>query len=60
MFILPIIGFVVAIIINKRKAYFVSTKMKRFILFDLSYGWLIFTGMLVAYGLSITTALTKL
>lgn len=60
MFALPLIGFAIILLLNKRKTYIISTKIKRFVLFDLLYGWLIVNGFLIAYGLGIISKITKL
>lgn len=55
IFLLPVLGFILVIIINKKKSYFVSTRVKRFVLFDLLYGWMMINGLLIAYGLGLIT-----
>jgi hypothetical protein len=60
LFLLPVIGFILVIFINKKKPYFISTKIKRFVLFDLLYGWLMVNGFLVAYGLGMISKITIL
>lgn len=52
--LLPLLGFLIIILINKRHAYAVSAKIKRFVLMDLLYGWLMINGFLIAYGMGIT------
>lgn len=58
MFALPILGFAMIVLINKKRAYSISTKIKRFVLFDLLYSWLMINGFLIAYGLGVTTYLS--
>jgi hypothetical protein len=60
MFALPLIGFGIILLLNKRKTVIISTKIKRFVLFDLTYAWLIINGFLIAYGLGIITKISKL
>jgi hypothetical protein len=60
LFALPFLGFVIIMLVNKRQAYSVSTRIKRFVLFDLLYGWLMINGFLIAYGLGITAKLSRL
>lgn len=59
-FAIPLLGFIAIMIINKRKSYAISTKIKRFVLFDILYAWLMINGFLIVYGLGITTELPKL
>lgn len=60
VFLLPVLGFILVNIINKKKLYFVSTRVKRFVLFDLVYGWMMVNGLLIAYGLGLITHLSVL
>lgn len=53
--ILPAIIFMLVALLNKIGLLSISLKIKRFIFFDLTYGWLAVNGFLVAYGLGITT-----
>ena len=59
-FFIPLLGFIAIMLINIRKSYVISTKIKRFILFDILYAWLIINGFLIVYGLSLTTKDSKL
>jgi hypothetical protein len=53
MFLIPFLCFLVVIILNKKTAAYISTKVKRFVLFDILYGLLITNAFLIAYGLGI-------
>lgn len=57
---MPLITFAVIVLINKKKAYCVSTKVKRFALFDLLYCWMMVNGLLIAFGVGSTTYLSPL
>ena len=60
MFLIPFLCFGIVIIINKKTAAYISTKVKRFVLFDILYGLLITNAFLIAYGLGIITHKTSL
>lgn len=53
-FLLPLLGFLIIILINKRHAYAVSAKIKRFVLMDVLYAWLMINGFFIVYGMAIT------
>ena len=60
MFALPFLCFGIVIILNKKTAAYISTKVKRFVLFDILYGLLITNAFLIAYGLGIIAQKTSL
>lgn len=60
MFLMPFLCFGIVIILNKKTASYISTKVKRFVLFDILYGLFITNGFLIAYGLGIIAHKTTL
>jgi hypothetical protein len=60
MFLIPFVCFGIVIIINKKTAAYIATKVKRFVLFDILYGLLITNAFLIAYGLGIIAHKTSL
>ena len=53
-FLLPLLGFLIIILINKRHPYTISAKIKRFVIMDVLYAWLMINGFLIVYGIAIT------
>jgi hypothetical protein len=59
-YLLPLIGFLITVIVNKRIQPWVSVRIKKFIIQDLSYSWLLITGFLITYGLSLSVTSSDL
>lgn len=57
--LLPLIIFGILQIISKKKPGTIPNRIKRFVLYDLTFAWLVINGFLIAYGLSliVTTSL---
>lgn len=57
---MPAIIFFIIVFLNKRAITTITTKTKKFVFYDLTYSWLIVNGILVIYGLAITTSMKVL
>jgi hypothetical protein len=49
----PALLFLVLLVIGKKRPGLVTTRVKRFVLYDLSYAWLTVNGLLLSYGASL-------
>jgi len=52
--IIPLLIFVFMLVIGKKRPGFSSARIKRFVLYDLSYAWIVVNGFLLAYGTSLS------
>lgn len=51
--LVPALLFLLMLIIGKKKPGLVTNRIKRFVLYDLSYAWLTVNGLLLSYGASL-------
>ena len=57
--LLPLLLFAVLLVISKKRPGSVPNRTKRFVLYDLTYAWLIVNSFLIAYGLSLVITSTS-
>jgi hypothetical protein len=50
---LPLFLFAIFLLVSKRKPGLIPSRTKRFILYDLSYAWLMINGYLIIYGMAL-------
>lgn len=46
--------FAILLFLSKKKPGLVTSKIKRFVLYDLAYAWITVNGFLLAYGVSLS------
>ena len=51
--LVPALVFLIMLFVGKKKPGFVTTRIKRFVLYDVSYAWLTVNGLLLSYGASL-------
>ena len=51
---IPLLIFVVMTVISKKSSVSVPMRIKRFVIYDLTYAWVVANGFLLAYGTSLT------
>jgi pheromone shutdown protein TraB len=56
--LIPAILFGILMFVGKKKPGTISSKIKRFVLYDITFAWLMINGFLIAYGLSLAITST--
>lgn len=56
--LVPAFLFLALLVIGKKRPGLVTTRVKRFVLYDLSYAWLTVNGLLLSYGASLCVVST--
>ena len=51
--LVPALVFLVLLLLTKKRPGLVTNRIKRFVLYDLSYAWLAVNGLLLSYGASL-------
>ena len=49
---IPLLLFGIFLLVSKRKPGLIASRTKRFVLYDLSYAWLMVNGFLIIFGMS--------